>query len=61
MSKRDSALKWIRVASYHGDDTSATRLYLENRISRAAFNRAMNEGRKLKEEGAPCSCSRCVN
>ena len=61
MSKRENGLKWIRLHGYHDERASGLRVWLEHRISRAEFDRAWNEGRKLKEEGAPCTCSRCCH
>lgn len=53
MKRRDRLLEQIRVAAYEGDDKTAIRIYVENRISREAFEKAVALGRsqKQKKEG----------
>lgn len=51
MTKRERILDAIRAAAYHGDMAEATRLYCENRISWAAFQRAVEIGRRQREAG----------
>ena len=59
MNQRQIALAAIRVAGYHDDLRTATRLYTENRISRKVYDTAYNEGVKQREAGVPCSCYTC--
>jgi len=44
MTKREKVLKLIEVAAYEGDQHTAIRLYVENRVSAKAFHEAMNKG-----------------
>ena len=57
--KRTAALGWIRIAGYHGDKASFTRLYIENRVSRAAADAAWRSGANARNAGVPCNCSEC--
>jgi hypothetical protein len=59
MSKRADALAWIRIAAYHGDAARATRLFIENRISRTAYDEAMAKGRAQRAGGVKCHCTDC--
>lgn len=45
---RAQALAWIRTHAYHGADALAVRIYVENRISRAAFDDAVRAGRAMR-------------
>ena len=54
MNKRQRTLEHIRVAAYEGDMRTAMRLYVENRnIGYAAFNEAVQTGRRQRENGFP--------
>ncbi len=44
---RKQVLALIKVAAGHGDMATCTRLYAENRISRRAFDEAVEAGRQL--------------
>lgn len=57
--KRKDALNALRFAGYHGDHGTATRLYIENRISRDSANAAFYEGARAKKNGMPCGCKEC--
>lgn len=51
MTKRQVVLDLIRIAAYEGNMATATRLYVENRISYQAYNEAVALGRKQREQG----------
>jgi hypothetical protein len=57
--KRADALNAIRFAGYHDDSRTAVRIYVENRISRAAYVGAWAEGQIAKQNGKPCGCPQC--
>jgi len=59
MNQRQITLAAIRVAGYHDDLRTATRLYTENRISRKAYEEAFSQGVRQKKLGVPCSCYTC--
>ena len=44
---RKQALEWIRFHASNGDMASATKVYIESRISLAAFNEAVKQSAKL--------------
>ena len=56
MTKRDRLLQQIKIAGYHSDSRSATRLLAENPISRKAYNDAWLSGVYARKNGIPCSC-----
>jgi hypothetical protein len=45
---RKQVLAWIRYHASQGDIGAAQRLYIENRISWAAYREALNEPRPVK-------------
>ena len=57
--KRKDALNLIMYAGYHADKKEATRLYIENRVSFAAFQEHYRMGANLKERGMRCGCYEC--
>lgn len=57
--KRADALAWIRIAGYHDDTASYTRLYIENRVSYTAARAAFTAGRAQRAAGSRCTCSDC--
>ena len=59
MTKRELVFQQIKVAGYHGDSRTATRLLIENPISRKRYNEAWDAGAKAKSAGVSCSCYRC--
>jgi hypothetical protein len=58
MNRKD-ALTCIKVSGYHNDLAAFTRLYIENRISREAANRAYMIGAQQRKNGMRCSCYDC--
>lgn len=58
MTRRD-ALIAVKVAGYHDDARTGTRLYVENRMSRSAFNEAWTNGARARRAGVKCSCFHC--
>lgn len=50
----------IRTAGYHDDKATFTRLYVENRISKAAADEAFRSGRQARAVGVRCTCSACL-
>lgn len=59
MTKRELVFQQIKVAGYHGDYRTATRLLIENPISRKRYNEAWESGAKAKAAGVPCNCYQC--
>lgn len=57
--KREYLLAYLRVAGYHEDRATFTRLYIENRISRPAAEDAFRAGRQAKVRGVRCDCHEC--
>jgi len=57
--KREHLLAYLRVAGYHDDAATYTRLLIENRISKAAAKEAYSAGVKARENGVPCDCRTC--
>lgn len=58
---RKEALAAIKVAAYHENTKEMMRLYIENRISKKAYDEAVEKGRIAKLSGVGCSCYRCSN
>lgn len=59
MSRRGQVLLAIPYAGYHEDTAAGVRLYINNRVSLAAYTEAFNKGRAAKEMGVPCGCVEC--
>jgi hypothetical protein len=49
----------LRVAGYHEDRATFTRLYIENRISKKNADEAYRSGRQAKAAGVRCDCHDC--
>lgn len=60
MTKRQHALVAARIAGYHYDTRTFTRLLIENRVSRLALNEQWRTGQKMKEAGLGCTCRDCA-
>ena len=60
---RKNRLEAIRVAAYHGDLETATRLFIEGtggqRVSMEAYRDALRKGREQRAVGTPCTCLEC--
>lgn len=56
---RQQAINHLRVAGYHADMRSFTRLYVENRVSIKAAREAYAEGERMRDNGVLCTCSDC--
>ena len=59
MSKRQTAITLAKVAGYHGDSATFTRLIIESRVNRQTMNEAWRTGQQLKAAGMPCGCFEC--
>jgi hypothetical protein len=46
---RKQAIQWVIVHTYNGDTALATRVYIENRMSRKVFDEAVHIGQAKKE------------
>lgn len=57
--KRDVLLSHLRVAGYHDDSATFTRLYIENRISYDSAKKEYLKGQKMKADGIGCTCPDC--
>lgn len=53
--KREHAISYLRIAGYDNDRAAWTRLYVENRISYAAAQKAWSEGVLMRQAGVPRS------
>lgn len=56
---RTQVLDLMRIAGYHGDQKTFTRLYVENRVKLTDANRAYIAGVDQKKTGMKCSCPQC--
>jgi hypothetical protein len=61
MTRREVALINARVAGYHDDARSFTRLRIESRVAIAYLNEQWRLGQKMKAAGVPCTCTDCKN
>ena len=59
MTKREHALAAAKIAGYHGDSRTFTRLIIECRVNRAAMNSAWYAGEQAKHAGVVCNCRDC--
>lgn len=57
---RQHALQFMRIAGYHADTKSFTRLFVENRVSKSASNEAWLAGVSAKKSGMKCTCLDCT-
>lgn len=58
--KREHLTSLMRVAGYHGDHATFTRLFIENRISKKAADQAFRSGEQARSAGVKCTCRSCV-
>ncbi len=56
---RAQLLTAVRVAGYHDDKRTGTRLLGANRLSMATYLQAFREGRQARANGARCECLEC--
>lgn len=61
MTQRETALTLARIAGYHDDSATFTRLIIEKRVNRQAMQEAFLNGRQAKASGMKCSCHNCRN
>ena len=59
-SKREQTRAGITYAGYHDDQATAIRLYVENRISMAAYLAAFRAGAAKRRAGERCGCGECA-
>lgn len=59
MTARQSALIGARVAGYHGDSRTFTRLLVEARVRRELMNAEWQRGADMRKAGIPCGCHGC--
>lgn len=59
MTKADKLYQLIKVAGYHNDSRTATRLLIENPISRKRYNAAWLAGVEARQNGMRCYCREC--
>lgn len=59
MSKRERVLQAVKIAGYHEDRATGTRLLIEGRISMQSYNEAFNAGRRARAAGVRCECLDC--
>ncbi|MNR48412.1 hypothetical protein D3C85_1676500 [compost metagenome] len=58
-SKRSLALADFRIAGFHQDNKSFTRLLIERRVKRSIAEQQFLNGQALRAKGATCSCMQC--
>lgn len=60
MTKRTLALTQARIAGYHNDNSTFTRLAIGSRIGRETLKAAWRDGVLAREAGVPCPCELCA-
>lgn len=58
-TKRDAAMGQARIAGYHGDKQTFTRLIVESHVASDTLYRAWGEGARAKTQGVRCTCKEC--
>ena len=58
MNKREAALARIKYSGYHRN-SDWLRIYVENRISYEAAQKAYHAGRQARDKGIACNCPDC--
>lgn len=56
---RAQVLSAARVAGYHGDSATYTRLVIEHQVSRTDMRAAWTSGAAAKTKGVACDCRDC--
>ena len=56
---KNTLIRRLIDAGYHGDLEEFTKLYVNNDITRLEADRAYTKGRKLKLDGVECVCKAC--
>lgn len=56
---RAQALAAARVAGFHNDSATYTRLCIEERVNRIDMRAAWAEGVRAKSKGVACDCRAC--
>ena len=59
MSRRETMLTLARVAGYHDDAKTFTRLRIESRVSLPFLHEAWMAGQRAKAAGVKCPCRDC--
>jgi len=59
LTKRQIAIQCAKVAGYHEDSSTFTRLIIESRVGRPLMNEAFLIGRKARAAGVKCGCYDC--
>lgn len=57
--QRATALTLAKVAGYHNDSRSFTRLIIESRVARPKLTEAWQHGVTAKRNGVRCDCRDC--
>ena len=59
MTKRDFYIAEARIAGYHDDKRTFTRLVVSSRVRREVLNEAWSAGKRALAAGVPCThCER---
>jgi len=58
MNRKD-AITFMRIAGYHDDHKSFTRLLMENRVNRAVADEVFYKGMDQRAAGMKCGCYQC--
>ena len=59
MSRREQWIAAARIAGYHGDSKTFTRLLVESRVSRSTLAEAWRNGAMARARGVECHCLDC--
>lgn len=59
MTKRNIALTAAKIAGYHGDTRTYTRLIIESRVARPYMEESYRNGQAAKIGGVKCECYEC--
>lgn len=59
MSKRKITLHCMKIAGYHNDRSTFTRLYIESRIKPELCHESFRLGLVMKANGIKCFCNEC--
>lgn len=57
---RIQARTYARIAGYHGDRRTFTRLIVEARVARPAMLTEWANGERAKAAGVSCTCAECA-
>ena len=57
--RRVDLLNAVRIAGYHDDGSTGTRLLIESSLSMTVYLRTFREGQRMRAAGVRCLCREC--